>query len=84
MNDNYPMGVRESDFMEDTSKPYYVYQNSLTTHQQKQVCLDFLEAKELHDSFEDWRTEKDYKGEWIDGVQEYCESQDSFWEWLEQ
>jgi hypothetical protein len=79
MNENYPWGVSASDFEEDTKGPVYEYINNMTPQEQKTVCLEWMEAKKLYDEFE---AERDETKDWLDEVQEWCEKQSRFWDWL--
>lgn len=84
MSDLYPAGVTGRDFEEDTSRPSYQYRNGLTELEQQRLCLEWLEDKEKHADFEDWRLERPQTKAWISLVQEWCEKQDGFWVWLEE
>ena len=61
----------------------YEYTNSLNVKEQKIVCIEYLDSKEIYEDFNAWRDEKTPQGDWLDDVKEYCESLPAFWEWLE-
>jgi hypothetical protein len=59
------------------------YQDRSTPTEQKEICLDYLEQKNLMADFEAWWDELSVKGAWLDDVVAYCEERVDFWDWLE-
>lgn len=69
---------------DDRSEAFIEYTERLTTLEQQKLCLEYMEAKRLFTDYEDWRTEEHWTGSWIDGLQRFCESDDDFFDWLDE